>query len=557
MNNIATILIIDDDDKDRQDFSKYFLTNGYLVDVAIHSDDAKSILKENPYKYDVLFIDDNMPDSEGNPDSSGRRLGDFLTVNYPYIPKVMLTGFNDAQRGFEAKGFGFEHFINKDNAFASFKTEEFKKLFSKLLYISREKKEIHQYFANTDDIDKIFVGKNPSIIEIKKNLKKIAVTDANVLITGENGTGKEIIAKAIHSNSKRKDQLYVEVNCAAIPNELIESELFGHEIGSFTGATKRRIGRFELANNGTIFLDEIGEMSLQAQAKVLRVTEYGDIEPVGAAKSSMVDVRIVSATNKNLIEEKEKNNFREDLFHRLNVIPLNIPPLRERKDDIPLLLKHFSSDITKHYNKPLVEFDSDAVIVMQSYAWPGNVREFRNTIERIIILSDNRTITKRDVENQLKQSSNYHKEDLNSTLKKLEAEERVKSKYLVPTKDELEEAEEIIQSLELILISLSNKANRYISIIDKNMINKEAKLLFNDGKDIKGCFRGNSTTMIEYIFNYNTEKYNWRKRKKTDNKGYANAIYQLLVKTDKKDRYPKSISFLLSTQVRPFVGILS
>ena len=218
------------------------------------------------------------------------------------------------------------------------------------------------------------------------------------MITGDNGTGKELVARALHNKSSRKDKPFVEVNCAAIPNELIESELFGHEKGSFTGASQQRIGKFELANNGTIFLDEIGDMSMQAQAKVLRAIEDNKIERVGSGKKIEIDVRILAATNKDLKAEIEKGNFREDLYHRLNVIPIHIPPLKERAEDILILVEHFSKEITTKHKKLPAKFDTEAIKLLQSQHWSGNVRELRNIIERIIIIIDKRQISKKDIE---------------------------------------------------------------------------------------------------------------------------------------------------------------
>ena len=257
-----------------------------------------------------------------------------------------------------------------------------------------ENKEIKKTLQAEGEI----LGNSKGIKNILEIIDRVAPIDTRVLITGENGTGKELVARAIHNKSLRKDKPFVEVNCAAIPNELIESELFGHEKGSFTGAFQQRIGKFELANKGTIFLDEVGDMSLQAQAKVLRAIEDGKIERVGGTKKIEVDVRIISATNKNLKEEIEKNNFREDLFHRLNVIPIQIPPLRERIEDIQLLVTHFANDITAKHKKTAIRFSEDAVKFLQSLSWSGNVRELRNSIERIIILIDKKEISKKDIE---------------------------------------------------------------------------------------------------------------------------------------------------------------
>jgi DNA-binding NtrC family response regulator len=257
-----------------------------------------------------------------------------------------------------------------------------------------ENKEFKKSFRGDEKI----LGKSKSMGNIMATIEKVAPLDTRVLISGENGTGKELVARAIHNKSERKDKSFVEVNCAAIPNELIESELFGHEKGSFTGALQQRIGKFELANKGTLFLDEVGDMRPQAQAKVLRAIEDGKIERVGGNKKIEVDVRIISATNKNLKEEIEAGHFREDLFHRLNVIPLYIPPLRDRIDDIPILVEHFSNDITARHKKPSVKFEEDAMKYLQGLLWSGNVRELRNAIERIIILVDSRNISRKDIE---------------------------------------------------------------------------------------------------------------------------------------------------------------
>jgi two-component system, NtrC family, nitrogen regulation response regulator NtrX len=247
--------------------------------------------------------------------------------------------------------------------------------------------------------DEKILGKSEAVQNILETIEKVAPLDTRVLISGENGTGKELVARAIHNKSSRKNNPFIEVNCAAIPNELIESELFGHEKGSFTGAFTQRIGKFELANSGTIFLDEIGDMSLQAQAKVLRAIEDSKIERVGSNKKIEVDVRIISATNKNLKEEIENGNFREDLYHRLNVIPIFVPPLIERVEDIPILLENFTNEITAKHGKPQIKFAEDAVRYLQSLPWTGNIRELKNAVERIIILIDKQNIDRSDVEN--------------------------------------------------------------------------------------------------------------------------------------------------------------
>jgi two-component system nitrogen regulation response regulator NtrX len=241
------------------------------------------------------------------------------------------------------------------------------------------------------------IGASKGITEIKEMIQKVAPTDARVLITGSNGTGKELVARGIHDNSERASGPLIEVNCAAIPSELIESELFGHEKGAFTSANKQRIGKFELAENGTIFLDEIGDMSLSAQSKVLRALQDNKISRVGGEKSIPVNVRVLAATNKDLREEIKNGNFREDLYHRLSVIRVHVPDLKDRPDDIPILVEFFLNQIADESGISPKEIDSEAIILLQSFDWSGNIRELRNVIERLVILSDTK-ITKKDVE---------------------------------------------------------------------------------------------------------------------------------------------------------------
>lgn len=240
------------------------------------------------------------------------------------------------------------------------------------------------------------IGESAPMIEVREMIEKVAPTSARVLIEGENGTGKELVARQLHELSNRSYNPFIEVNCAAIPSELIESQLFGHEKGSFTSAVKMRKGDFELANGGTLFLDEIGDMSLSAQAKVLRALQENKITRVGSEKDIPVDVRVIAATNKNLKEEIEKGNFREDLYHRLSVIIIMVPPLRDRKDDIPLLVDAFVKRISEDMGKPAPVFKEEAVAELQNYRWTGNIRELQNVVERLVILCGN-TITEDDV----------------------------------------------------------------------------------------------------------------------------------------------------------------
>jgi DNA-binding NtrC family response regulator len=244
------------------------------------------------------------------------------------------------------------------------------------------------------------IGESDGMKRIHETIAKVAPTDARVLITGQNGVGKELVARRIHELSNRAAGPMIEVNCAAIPSELIESELFGHEKGSFTSAIKQRIGKFEQANGGTLFLDEIGDMHLDAQAKMLRALQEGKITRVGGEKEIKVDVRVLAATNKNLMEEVEAKKFRLDLYHRLGVILIQVPSLNARREDIPALIEHFLKDICDEYKQPLKNIDNDAVEALTQHNWTGNIRELRNVVERLVILSD-KTITKKDVESYI------------------------------------------------------------------------------------------------------------------------------------------------------------
>jgi len=330
------------------------------------------------------------------PEMSGFEVLKKVKESSPSLSVIIISAHGSVQNAIKATRLGAFDFIEKpiDR--------------DKLLISVRNAVEQVKLLAENIEIKKSLdgegeiLGHSKSIKSILELIDKVAPLDTRVLITGENGTGKELVARAIHKKSQRKDKAFIEVNCAAIPNELIESELFGHEKGSFTGAFTQRIGKFELANKGTIFLDEVGDMSPQAQAKVLRAIEDGKIERVGSGKKIDVDVRIISATNKELSEEIQKEKFREDLYHRLNVIPINVPPLRERKDDIPILAEAFSKVITTKHKKPPVKFLEDSLKLLQEMNWSGNVRELKNIIERIIIIIDKREIARSDIELLLK-----------------------------------------------------------------------------------------------------------------------------------------------------------
>jgi two-component system, NtrC family, nitrogen regulation response regulator NtrX len=378
-------IIIIDDEKEICESVKFILEyEGYNVDYSTSA--SEGIEKVTQNNFASLLLDIQMPEMSGF-----EVLKKVKEIN-PNLSVIIISAHGSLENAIKATKLGAFDFIEKpidrDKLLISIRNAV------EQTNLLLENKEIKKTFIG----DGTILGNSKAIQSILEIIERVAPLETRVLITGENGTGKELVARAIHNKSERKDKPFVDVNCAAIPNELIESELFGHEKGSFTGAFQQRIGRFELANKGTLFLDEIGDMSLQAQSKVLHALESSRIERVGGGKKIEVDVRIVSATNKNLKEQIEKNNFREDLYHRLNVIPIHIPPLRERKEDIPILVQHFANDVSAKHKKPAVIFKEDAISLMQSLPWTGNVRELRNIIERIMILVDKREIGSRDIE---------------------------------------------------------------------------------------------------------------------------------------------------------------
>ncbi|MBM4175546.1 MAG: sigma-54-dependent Fis family transcriptional regulator [Ignavibacteria bacterium] len=381
------ILIIDDDKNICESVKMILEYEKYLVDIA--HDAFEGIEKIKNENYGAIFLDIKMPGMDGlEAISKLREINDATQI-------IMISAHASLGNAIEATKKGAFDFIEKpiDR--------------EKLIITARNAvSQTELLFSNKMLKEKVegkveIIGQSKAIFDILEVIKKVALTNSRILITGENGTGKELVAKSIHHQSARRDKQFVEVNCAAIPNELIESELFGHERGSFTGATSQRIGKFEQANFGTLFLDEIGDMSLSAQAKVLRSIEDGSIERVGGKNKIPVDVRIISATNKNLNKEISENKFREDLYHRLNVIPIHVPPLRERKEDIPILIEHFAKLISVENKFPVRKFSHDAVQFLVNQEWKGNVRELRNLIERILIMNSNSIYKLDDVKSQI------------------------------------------------------------------------------------------------------------------------------------------------------------
>ncbi len=370
---MAKILIVDDEEMIRETLKDILVNEHYETEEAKEGQEALNLIKKNPY--DCILLDIKMPKMDG------MEVLEKSMELAPETPVVMITGHGNEESAFDAAKKGAYDFITKppdlNRLLLTIRNALDK---SNLL---NETKALKRKVQKTHDI----IGESASIRKIKETIDKVAPTDARVLISGSNGTGKELVARWLHEKSNRADGNLVEVNCAAIPSELIESELFGHEKGSFTSAIKRHIGKFEQAHGGTLFLDEIGDMSFSAQSKVLRTLEENKIYRVGGDKPINVDVRVVAATNKDLEEEIEKGRFREDLYHRISVILIHVPSLNERPEDIPLLAKHFMEELCTEYSMETRTFSDEALEALKRINWTGNIRELRNVVERLVILS--------------------------------------------------------------------------------------------------------------------------------------------------------------------------
>ncbi|MFT3934724.1 MAG: sigma-54 dependent transcriptional regulator [Chitinophagaceae bacterium] len=379
---MSNILIVDDEKAIRKTLGEILSYEGYKMDEASDGEEALKRFKEKAY--DVVLCDIKMPRMDGIEFLEKAR-----EINAD-VPIIMISGHGTIETAVEAVKKGAYDYISKPPDL------------NRLLITIRnatdktslvtETKVLKRKVARVQEM----IGESAPIKKIKDTIEKVAPTEARVLITGENGVGKELVARWLHEKSSRAGGPLVEVNCAAIPGELIESELFGHEKGSFTSAIKQRIGKFEQASGGTLFLDEIGDMSLGAQAKVLRALQEAKITRVGADKDITVDVRVIAATNKDLLKEVEERNFRLDLYHRLSVILIHVPSLNDRKDDIPLLADKFLEDICTEYGIAKKGIDAAALEELKEYNWSGNIRELRNVVERLVILSG-KTITKEDI----------------------------------------------------------------------------------------------------------------------------------------------------------------
>lgn len=379
---MADILIIDDEKAIRKTLSEILSFEGYKIVEAADGEEGLKAFKSR--SFDVVLCDIKMPKLDGI-----EFLQKASEVN-PDTPIIMISGHGNIETAVEAVKKGAYDYISKPPDL------------NRLLITIRNAMDKSSLVTETKVLKRKvsgvqeMIGQSGPIQKIKDTIEKVAPTDARILITGENGVGKELVARWVHEKSNRVTGPLVEVNCAAIPTELIESELFGHEKGSFTSAIKQRIGKFEQANGGTLFLDEIGDMSLSAQAKVLRALQEGKITRVGADKDINVDVRVIAATNKDLLKEVEEKNFRLDLYHRISVILIHVPSLNDRRDDIPMLVDQFLDDICRDYGIAKKGIDNDAMELLQQNNWTGNIRELRNVVERLVILSA-KTITAEDV----------------------------------------------------------------------------------------------------------------------------------------------------------------
>lgn len=408
----ATVLIVDDEESILETLSSILEDEGYEVSTASSGEDALTHFgKISP---EVVLLDVWMSGIDGI--ETLKKIKEISKET----PVIMISGHSTIDTAVHAIKLGAYDFLEKPLSL------------EKVLILTRralekqrlEKENIALKSTIFQELE--IVGKSPKIISLKEEITKAAASQSRVIIYGESGTGKELVARSLHTASDRRNNNFIEVNCAAIPNELIESELFGHEKGSFTGAFERKKGKFELADEGTLFLDEIGDMSPAAQAKVLRIIETQEFLRVGGSKNIKVDVRIIAATNKSLQDEIKKGNFREDLYFRLNVIPIHVPPLRERKDDIPLLVEYFLNSFARQYGQKIKEVSKATSQALMEYDWPGNVRELKNTIERLVIMSQANLIDVKEPLSVIEEKADFYNY---KTLK--EARKNFESRFIL------------------------------------------------------------------------------------------------------------------------------
>jgi len=414
---MRAILVIDDEREICESIKMILEYEDYLVDYT--TDSYKGLQKIEYGNYDALLLDIQMPGK------NGFEVLNWLLENEIEMKVIMISAHASVENAVKSTKLGAFDFLEKpidrDKLLISVRNAV------EQSSLVKENKKLKKELFTSEKI----IGNSSVIKTIYETINRVAKTDARILITGENGTGKELVAQELHKQSPRSNKEFIEVNCAAIHHELIESELFGHEKGSFTGAVKQHLGKFEQADGGNLFLDEIGDMSLQAQAKVLRAIEEGKIERVGGNAKIDVNVRIISATNKDLLEEIKKGNFREDLYHRLNVIPIHIPPLRERKDDIPILIEHFSKIICDKNKFAQKKYSDAALRILQSLPWKGNVRELRNVVERIVIMIPKNDINEKDISMFIPNQSSNVDDLLNISNSFQEFKEKAEKAFII------------------------------------------------------------------------------------------------------------------------------
>ncbi len=443
----AKILLVEDDETQARILADYLTHKGFQVSTAFGAQETLKKLEEEPY--DLVLLDWRLPDEDG------LSLLPKIRESFPFTQVIMLTAFATVERAVEAIKRGAYHYLTKP-----VNLEELLLIIEKALRESRLQKEVELLRAQVEELSlpeaPDIIAESPSMKEVLRLAAKVARTDATVLILGESGTGKEILANLVYRLSPRKERPFLKINCAAIPEGLLESELFGHEKGAFTGAEKAKPGLFELAHRGTLFLDEVGDLPLPLQAKLLRVLQDSTIRRLGGLKEIKVDVRIIAATNRDLEEMVKEGGFREDLFWRLNVFTIKIPPLRERKEDILPLAESFLHKFARKHGKSVKGFSREALEALLSYHFPGNVRELENIVERAVILAENEIITREDLPPLLKKKG----EEIPDLLKRLSLPEAVALLEKERLQEALEEAGGV-KTRAAELLGISERVLRY------------------------------------------------------------------------------------------------
>jgi DNA-binding NtrC family response regulator len=442
----GNILIVDDEKNIREGLKISLGRDGHKIFLASDGSEAYRILENN--EIDLVITDLKMPNM------SGEELLKNISTNFNQIPVIILTGHGTIENAVQLMRNGAYDFLTKPLNLDKLSLIVERALSSRQLMIENRNLKSKIKYEEAGRV----IGKSDKMIKIMEKIELVAPTKSTILITGENGSGKEVIADLIYDLSNRKDKPFIKVHCAALTETLLESELFGHEKGAFTGAIKTKKGRFELADGGTIFLDEIGEISANIQVKLLRVLQEKSFERVGGEETIKVDVRIISATNLDLMNEVKKGNFREDLYYRLNVISINVPPLRERKEDIPLFISNFIQEFMKENNKIIKEITPKAKIALINYSWPGNVRELRNVLESLVILSKNEVIDIDDLPPYINNNDPTNLLKLELPSKMIDIEKKAIISTLKITNGNKSKAAEL---LGITRKTLQNKLNEY------------------------------------------------------------------------------------------------